>query len=419
MKTISRLLIVCLLSAASGLALAVTGVHPTGVNVNASGVTSVFLTFQGVAPAEVSSRAFWCGDITVPANTVVDFDPCVAGTLFGNLPSRNDLSRPSGVAVSNLTDVMTIPRSVARRAYQQAEAGAASQFFYVREFVDTATGRRLYVAVTCRLAGGGARVPLALTDVRLAFEGEDEATFVEVGRDSVPPPFGARIRYNGSGRIRGRWEVVLPGDPQPEPVDRLPEASLPPEERGLQKRYLQVGRFDQYWPPGGTAYVSGPDPAALPTAAEGPYQVLLRIEASADKEGDSDAVEGRIVSGGVAGFPLPPLRYYVVGGNGGTTTGIRLLTPAPGQPVSARPVFTWRFDHAADLFRVEFVTDGQVFLSALLPAAIAEYRPPPDFWQRTGRESRWRVVAFDAAGNVLAVSPERALQSNLTTGETP
>jgi hypothetical protein len=410
MKTTLHTLIAVLLGTLPALAAALTGVNPTGVNVNASGVTSVFLTFQGVTPTEVSTRAFWCGDITVPANTVVDFDPCVPGTLFGNLPVRNDLSRRSGVATSNLSDVMTIPRSVARRAYQQAEDGAESPFYYVREFLDTATGQRLYVAVTCRLAGGGARVPLALTNVQIAFTGEEVQTMLEVAQDAVPPSFGARIAYNGSGRIRGRWEVVLPGDPQPEPEDLLPEASLPPEQRGLQKRYLQIGRFDQYWPPGDTAYVPGPDPALLPTSAAGPYQVLLRIEASADREGNSNAVEGTVISGGVAGFPLPPLRYYVADDRSAAASGIVLLSPGPRQPVSAQPEFTWTTELDVAAYRIEFRTADNTFLSAITLPPTASYRPPPNFWDRANARSSWRVIGFDAGGSVIAISPERSLQ---------
>ena len=102
---------------------------------------------------------------------------------------------------------MSIPPSVARRAYQAAEAGETSSFFYVRRFVSTRGGPDEYVFVTCRLTGGGARTPLALLDVQLAF-GDDLDVF-SVERDATLPPVTARIAYNGTGRLRGRWEVVL------------------------------------------------------------------------------------------------------------------------------------------------------------------------------------------------------------------
>ena len=41
-------------------------VHPTGVNVNAQGATTVFLTFGGLAGYQ-AVEAFWCGEL-VPAD---------------------------------------------------------------------------------------------------------------------------------------------------------------------------------------------------------------------------------------------------------------------------------------------------------------------------------------------------------------
>src|SRR5690606_14693876 len=99
----------------------------------------------------------------------------------------------------NFTDIMTIPASVSRRAFQAAQRGEPSDFFYVRRFTDGVTDT--YVTVTCRMAGGGARVPLALTEVRLSFatpEGERPVYFL--GRDEDLPRFGAHLRYNGGGR---------------------------------------------------------------------------------------------------------------------------------------------------------------------------------------------------------------------------
>ena len=136
-------------------AMALSGVNPTGVNVRTHGVTSVFLTFQGTA-GQTSPDAFWCGEITVPANTVTNTNPCVSGTLFGFLPKSLNLARDSGTqGASNVTDIMTIPSSVSRRAFQDAKAGNKSSFFYVRRF--SGPGGDQFVAVTCRMAGGGPR----------------------------------------------------------------------------------------------------------------------------------------------------------------------------------------------------------------------------------------------------------------------
>lgn len=103
--------------------------HPTGLNVNAQGATSAFLTFGNLddyTPVE----ALWCGEIEVAAPDIGN--RCLAGTIFGALPLRYDLAQPSGR--DGMTDIMSIPPSVTRRAYQAAEEGQDSRFYYVRRF---------------------------------------------------------------------------------------------------------------------------------------------------------------------------------------------------------------------------------------------------------------------------------------------
>lgn len=139
--------------------------HPTGVNVNAQGGTSVFITFGGLAD-QVPVEAAWCGAL-IPATPDLGFK-CDPATLFGRLPLRFDRSRlQAGGSV--FTDIMSIPPSVARRAYQAAARGEDSAFFYVRRFESLSGGPDEYVFVTCRMTGGGARTPLSLVDVKLAF----------------------------------------------------------------------------------------------------------------------------------------------------------------------------------------------------------------------------------------------------------
>src|SRR5262249_27054921 len=134
------------------------------------------------------------------------------------------------------------------------------------------------------------------------------------------PTVHAEIKYTGAGTLRGRWEVVRPGDPLPEPRDLLTEASLPLEERGTQQRYSQLSRFNVFLPPGGRYVLQGPDPSRLPKSAAGQYLILLRVEASDDRENLSDlsavGAGGGIAQGGAAaGFPMPVLRYVVGGGD--------------------------------------------------------------------------------------------------------
>src|SRR5687767_12673352 len=131
---------------------------------------------------------------------------------------------------------MTLPASVARRAYQAAASGATSSFFFVRRFVSTVGGPDEFVVVTCRMSGGSAGSPFSLTNVVLSFSGiEKPILFAREGE--TLPQIKAEIIYTGTGRLQGRWEVVQPGEELPESGDLLTEATLPIEKRGTQRRY--------------------------------------------------------------------------------------------------------------------------------------------------------------------------------------
>lgn len=415
--TISLLATFIVLVALPPAGFAVTGVNPTGVNINSSGVTSVFLTFQNLGPNEQPVDAFWCGDVV--ATGVTNFDPCAPGTLFGRLPARNNLSQASGTGgIRNLSDVMTIPQSVARRAYQDAQRGNPSDFFYVRRFTDGVTDT--FVTVTCRMAGGGARVPLALTEVRLAFDTpEGQRPYYFLSAEEPLPAFGAQLMYNGAGRFKGRWELVKPGDTEPTFQDLLTEASLPAEQRGLQNRYTLIERFDVFLPPAGKFFLAGPDPALVARAVDGPYKILLRVEATDEKEGNSDTLSGVVSSGGVAGFPMPVLQFFT--GEPETLAAAQdaimkgtmsLLLPGAdakvggGMPVS----FSWLTIPGAAVYRLEVSNDEGEVLNAVVPAGTASYNSPPWALASAGDVVRWRIIALDGTGQTLGRSDWRELR---------
>jgi hypothetical protein len=386
-------------------------VNPDGVNVNASGATVVFLSFGPLinrSPAE----GCWCGEL-IPAAPDIGFK-CNPATVFGCLPSRMDFSTKSGS--QGFTDIMSIPPSVARRAYQAAQEGATSSFFYVRRFINPSGGPDEFVAVTCRMSGGGARTPFALTDVKLSFAGDKPVMLVRAGENL--PSIKAEITYNGTGRLVGRWEVVQPGDQQPDLRDLLTEASLPVEDRAMQRRYAQISRFNVFLPPGTKYVLEGPDPSRLPNTTEGPYLILLRIEESDDKEGDSNlavvGAAGVVHSGAVAGFPLPPLRYYVGSGASGEGGKISLLTPDANGIVdsSSSVVFRWESKARAAFYRIELVgLKNQPILSALLLPGEGSYRAPSWLRERvTDGEVRWRVLALDQSGSLVDASGWRSLR---------
>ncbi|MEP7272938.1 MAG: hypothetical protein ABI882_15660 [Acidobacteriota bacterium] len=388
-------------------------VNPTGVNVNPNTGTTAFLTYGQVGGKLIPAEATWCGELI---SAVPDLGlKCDPATIFGSLPSRYNLSRSSGTL--GFTDVMSIPPSVSRRAYQAAVDGADSRFFYVRRFVNTAVGPDEYVIVTCRLASGGARTPFALTDVQLLFEPDLPIVLVRPG--TLPPKVKANIAYNGTGRLKGRWEVVMPGEEFPSDLDLLPEGSLPFEQRGTQRRYTQLSRFNVFLPPVGRFTIEGPVPTRLPRDIEGAYLLLLRIEASDDKEADSDLAAigvgpGIVHSGALAGFALPVLRYFVGKGESQATGPLTLVTPADSATVGDGQLlaFAWTESQSGAFVRLEIKDESEKpVLNVLLPVRTGNYRAPS--WLRTranGGDLRWRVVLFDQQGQQITATPWRGLR---------
>ena len=96
-------------------------------------------------------------------------------------------------------------------------------------------------------------------------------------------------------------------------------------------------------PPTGELILPGPDPDRLPRGANGLHLIILRVEATDDREAGSNLGTGIVTSGGVAGFMLPVLRYYVGGGPQGQRVvrlapgSLRLVTPAAGEQFPVVP----------------------------------------------------------------------------------
>lgn len=421
-------------------------VNPIGVNVNAQGATTAFLTFGPISDYRPVEEC-WAGNI-IPAAPDIGFkaDPA---TLFGCLPIRYDRSTVGSNQA--LTDIMSIPASVARRAYQDAAAGAESRFFYVRRFVSMVGGPDQYVPVTCRLTSGNSRSPFSLTDVKVLFEGEKNVMLVKSGE--TLPSVRAEITFTGTGRLKGRWEVVSPGEQIPSESDLLTEATLPIEKRANQRRFTELSRFNVFLAPTGRHSLAGPDVSKIPTTAEGRYMILLRVEASDDREADSDlsAVEGGtgiVHSGAVAGFPLPVLQYYV---GSGTASSLTQLTPSENhvQQEDLPLDFRWSTDSEAAVYRLELSkiersntersnsdpsnrqpsnielsnrelsTNGEIIFSALVSGLISgsasgterTYRAPSWLASRYRDQGlMWRVISIDKSGVRRKETPWRILK---------
>ena len=258
-------------------------VTPTSVNINSQDATAVPLTFGPLPAGYRPVEAIWCGALT-SANGIGQ--SCRPDTIYGSLPERSNRSQRRTLANGGeyLFDVMAVPASVTRRAYQTAQAGGSARFFYVRRFANTSGSPDIFVSVVCRMGGGGARTPFTITSVTIRTPDEKPILFLKSGNPL--PPIYYELQYNGTGTLRGRWEVVLPGEEVPSDFDLLPEAALPIDRRGTQKLYTEISRFDVFLPPSGRYLL--PAPNRIPTHIEGQYYLLLRLETSFDRETENE-----------------------------------------------------------------------------------------------------------------------------------
>jgi hypothetical protein len=405
-RTITALFFTLLLAYAA--ASQTIAVNPTGVNVNSQNPTTVFLTFGQIPSDYVPAEAIWCGELMAAIPPALG-QQCRPDTIYGSLPLRFNRSTSSGNG--GFTDIMTIPAAVVRRAYQAAVGGASAGFFYVRRFVSSTGGPDQYVNVTCRMTGGGARVPFALTNVELITPNGEPVLFIRSGEPF--PKIKAEIRYNGTGRLKGRWEIVQPGEELPQDRDLLTEATLPIEQRGTQRRYTQIARFNHFLPPAGKFTLPLEVTGKMPLNADGQYLLVLRIEAVDDKESDSNLAAvgvgaGIVHSGAVASFPMPALRFFVQGPRDSAiweTNGAVLPFNGSKLERSGLLVFTWRELENAEIYRLSIADGQEPVFSAMLVSPNTSYRTPPWFGDRfADRSLTWSVTAFDSAGKVISVT---------------
>jgi hypothetical protein len=154
--------------------------------------------------------------------------------------------------------------------------------------------------------------------------------------------------------------------------------------------------------------------------ADGPYRILLRVEATQEKEGNSDTLAGIAQSGGVAGFPLPVLQFFIgtaealAAAQEAITLGsLTLLLPGDGLEVgTGSPVhFSWVTIPEASAYRLELRDETAEVLNAVVGAGTASYTTPPWLLKTATTALRWRVVAVDPEGRSVARSDWRGLRT--------
>ena len=171
--------------------------------------------------------------------------------------------------------------------------------------------------------------------------------------------------------------------------------------------------------PNSSVRIDGPDPALLDTRVEGFYQVLLRIEATDDKEANSEIGNGALVKtgeGGLsdanAGNTLSAMwqrrKALVVAKDEATARPLDLMLPLGDAAVDAsRAVtFEWIEVARATSYRIEVESDGKLIITSTVqghPLLAATGL----FATRVQGGALWRVTALDASGRVVAQSAAR------------
>ncbi|MBL8514570.1 MAG: hypothetical protein JNJ55_11315 [Betaproteobacteria bacterium] len=431
-------------------------------------------------------------------------------TFDGRRPQSNELVYTlisnGGINTLNITAAgeMNVPRGLAPGAYQitykacqrqlPTNCATATVFITITQSVTSVVTNRppsvpgapppsttvtivgpggspiTFVTGSSSNVAGSINDPIVFSDVKLVFgESESGVTQKFYQQDDAFDTFGAQFYYSGAGVIRGRWEVVYPGDPLPTEIDLFTEASLPAALRQQQQRYFQIERVQQFLPPTGRYFLKGPDPARLPRNQLGQYLILLRLEAVSGTAGAG-------FGGGSAPFPLPVLEYSLntgpggfgdftgggVGGFGGAgyKAGLRgqgaqggeqaglgdiprgalalensawrygmpgmrgpklgpqplaQMLPQEGASIARDRPIELRWTDAPDgaSYRVEVETaGGKPVVSAAVKPGVSMYAISPALLDEIppGTFVRWRVMAFNFSSKKSAESPWRALK---------
>ena len=185
--------------------------NPDGVNVSSTGPTTLVIRFSDDSGSQFTTgEAQFCSRLQ--AN-----NSCDPSSIIGRLPASLDRGSTSA-GTSAISDVMTIPNSVTRRAVVNARGGNFSDFFYERRFspvggadLGAGAGNDVFVFVTCRLTAGISRSPLSLTRVELFGQepSDSRVQLVRIGANNLESgKVKADIDYTGLCRWRSYVECA-------------------------------------------------------------------------------------------------------------------------------------------------------------------------------------------------------------------
>ena len=272
----------------------------------------------------------------------------------------------TGVATSAVQGSAPETFRLAPAAVAAAQKAGVNTLVLARTF---SAGAPYVVTATVSISlGGSGSGPLTLSRVALHF---DDRTLVRVLRPGESAVAIAEITYSGNGVFSGLWEVAAPPSTQGEPV------------------FVPLGAANSNLTAGGLTEVTSP---ALPSTVAGTYYVRFRVRSP------------------VVSFQSLVLRYAVE--QGPAIPPIVVTGPEAHATFKPDTRFSWQPAPGAISYRLEFYAAD----------ASPDYEPPlSGEWLpaerrdsvlsalaqthlANGRGYRWRIVAFDGDGQVVARS---------------
>ncbi len=279
-----------------------------------------------------------------------------------------------------LTESVAIPSHITYRAFQLGSQGVLIE----RGFVDTALSVAPVTASVALGLSSATTGELLISRVALQFDDDSQAALVP--QDSTHKAY-ALLRTEGNGWLDAVWEIADGSGDQNEPYYR-PLRSV--------RQYLGGGRSITLQSP------------PLPTASVGRYLVRLRLREPLTNPLD-----------------LPVVRYQVMGAGSTVATPpveLVLRQPVDGALLSPETRFVWQAVAGVQAYQLELFDDTGTpadgatlppLSGALVSAQSTDLTLSPLVQQhlRPGQRIRWRVIAIDERGRVIAESPLRAFQT--------
>ena len=183
----------------------------------------------------------------------------------------------------------------------------------------------------------------------------------------------------------------------------MSEAALPPEERGTQRRYTLLNRFNINLPPGGKYILPGPENWRIDKTIQGMYLLLFRVEASDASDSVSNTGQNSVATGGVVGFSMPTLHYYVGNSN---NLDINQITDIDATNFRPPMILRWKEVANAKLYRIDIEDpDGKKVFSSIVMPSTKDYQLPSFIRElASAKQLKWRISAIDEASKTLEES---------------